>query len=268
MQSRREAANAAARELQAAARSRALQDTAAQAAAREAAKEAAAAAADACGVCSVAHGDNPEKDDLWICCDSCNRWFHGECVAMTQDDINDILEDDPWNCPGCRMARLKAERAARREGKPPAVIPFSPSSEIDGKRSGRPAKPFYERADYKASEQKALERLKRSATENKNTPVENGKKARADKTEVPSPQLEAGAAQREKLKRKREEELKNSAEPPPPVYCPVCQQPDYGRPLVECDHCSRWFHFECVGTAIEVSFRQKDSSSHIARATP
>lgn len=42
-------------------------------AARNAARAAAAAAADACGVCGALHGEEPELDGIWICCDFCNR---------------------------------------------------------------------------------------------------------------------------------------------------------------------------------------------------
>lgn len=164
---------------------------------------------------------------------------------MSQDDVDAIPDDDPWNCPGCRIARRKAERAARREGKP-GVTPFSPS-EGDTKKVGRPPKPFYERADYKAGEQKALERLKRGVGEGGATPGSAGKKGVDAKAEE-----EAAAKRAERHKRKKEAEAKAASEPPPPVHCPVCQAPDYGRPLVECDACSRWFHYECVGTAIEV----------------
>ncbi len=52
--------------------------------AKAAADAAAAAAADACAVCEKLYGDDPEKDDLWIACDRCNRWYHGACVDLTQ----------------------------------------------------------------------------------------------------------------------------------------------------------------------------------------
>ena len=267
MQCRREAANLSARELQAASRRGSFVNVALKDAARRAAQAAAQAAADACGICTAAQGDSPDLDALWICCDTCNRWFHGGCVAMAQEDVDTIGETDRWDCPGCANARRKAERAARREGKSAAAAagdpisgggggsgggfgsPFSP---MDGggdglKKGGRPAKPFYERADYKAGEARMLEKLKRGDTSDYGSG--RGKKRKVAETEEEIEQRRAARAAR--LLKKKEEEARNAAEPAPPVNCPVCQYPDYGRALVECDSCHRWFHYECIGTAVE-----------------
>ncbi|XP_039006708.1 PHD finger protein ALFIN-LIKE 4-like [Hibiscus syriacus] len=32
-----------------------------------------------CGGC----GENYEADEFWICCDMCEKWFHGKCVKIT-----------------------------------------------------------------------------------------------------------------------------------------------------------------------------------------
>lgn len=252
---RREAANVAARELQAAARGSQM-DSAIKDAARKAAQVAAQAAADACGICSAAQGDTPELDALWICCDTCNRWFHGACVAMGQEDVNAIAEDEQWDCPGCANARRKAERAARREGK---TLPstFTP---MDADAAAKNRKPFYEYADYKAGEAKMLEKLKRgeplsgSGSRGKKGSVggASGASGSAQAASLVAENAEESAARQaarmEYKKRKREEQARLAAEP---IHCPVCQYPDFGRALVECDACHRWFHYECVGTAIE-----------------
>lgn len=52
--------------------------------AKAAADAAAAAAADACAICDKVYGEDTEKDESWIACDRCNRWYHGTCVGMTQ----------------------------------------------------------------------------------------------------------------------------------------------------------------------------------------
>ena len=52
--------------------------------AKAAADAAAAAAADACAICDKVYGEDAEKDESWIACDRCNRWYHGTCVGMTQ----------------------------------------------------------------------------------------------------------------------------------------------------------------------------------------
>lgn len=46
-----------------------------QEAARVVASAAAAAAADACTLCGGAWGESPDRDDLWIACGTCNRWW-------------------------------------------------------------------------------------------------------------------------------------------------------------------------------------------------
>lgn len=55
--------------------------------AKAAADAAAAAAADACAVCEKLYGDDPERDETWIACDRCNRWYHGSCVELTQVSV-------------------------------------------------------------------------------------------------------------------------------------------------------------------------------------
>lgn len=59
--------------------------------AKAAAEAAAAAAADACAVCGLLYGDDAVKDDFWIACDKCNRWYHGACVELTQVKFSPCL---------------------------------------------------------------------------------------------------------------------------------------------------------------------------------
>ncbi|KAK9815815.1 hypothetical protein WJX72_010117 [[Myrmecia] bisecta] len=80
-------------------------------AAKRAAKAAAAAAADACGVCGVLYDDDDEVD-FWIGCDTCNRWYHGNCVSVTKEEADG---NDEWECPECiAFINQKQQRAAHK----------------------------------------------------------------------------------------------------------------------------------------------------------
>nr|XP_055030012.1 lysine-specific demethylase 5B-B-like isoform X1 [Misgurnus anguillicaudatus] len=37
----------------------------------------------------------------WIQCDSCGRWFHGQCVNMNTTQIEEMKETT-WNCCLCK----------------------------------------------------------------------------------------------------------------------------------------------------------------------
>lgn len=49
-----------------------------------------------CGAC----GEHYATDEFWICCDICERWFHGKCVKMTQARADLI---DYYKCPSCSI---------------------------------------------------------------------------------------------------------------------------------------------------------------------
>ncbi|KAL3515794.1 hypothetical protein ACH5RR_022696 [Cinchona calisaya] len=51
-----------------------------------------------CGAC----GDNYANDEFWICCDICERWFHGKCVKITAAKAEHIKY---YRCPGCSSKR-------------------------------------------------------------------------------------------------------------------------------------------------------------------
>jgi len=38
-----------------------------------------------CGVCEGVFGDT-EEVELWIACDRCDTWFHGDCVNVSKDN--------------------------------------------------------------------------------------------------------------------------------------------------------------------------------------
>ncbi|XP_072977181.1 PHD finger protein ALFIN-LIKE 5-like [Typha angustifolia] len=47
-----------------------------------------------CGAC----GDNYASDEFWICCDVCEKWFHGKCVKITPARAEHIQQ---YKCPSC-----------------------------------------------------------------------------------------------------------------------------------------------------------------------
>lgn len=53
-----------------------------------------------CGAC----GDNYGTDEFWICCDICERWFHGKCVKITPAKAEHIKQ---YKCPGCSSKRVR-----------------------------------------------------------------------------------------------------------------------------------------------------------------
>ncbi|XP_061351593.1 PHD finger protein Alfin1 isoform X6 [Gastrolobium bilobum] len=53
-----------------------------------------------CGAC----GDNYASDEFWICCDMCERWFHGKCVKITPAKAEHIKQ---YKCPSCSNKRTR-----------------------------------------------------------------------------------------------------------------------------------------------------------------
>ncbi|KAI4298892.1 hypothetical protein L6164_032405 [Bauhinia variegata] len=53
-----------------------------------------------CGAC----GDNYATDEFWICCDVCERWFHGKCVKITPAKAEHIKQ---YKCPSCSNKKAR-----------------------------------------------------------------------------------------------------------------------------------------------------------------
>ena len=53
-----------------------------------------------CGAC----GENYAQDEFWICCDICERWFHGKCVKITPARAEHIKQ---YKCPTCSNKRAR-----------------------------------------------------------------------------------------------------------------------------------------------------------------
>ncbi|EPS65611.1 hypothetical protein M569_09166, partial [Genlisea aurea] len=47
-----------------------------------------------CGSC----GGNYNGEEFWICCDVCERWYHGKCVKITPAKAESIKQ---YKCPSC-----------------------------------------------------------------------------------------------------------------------------------------------------------------------
>ncbi|PKA55625.1 PHD finger protein ALFIN-LIKE 5 [Apostasia shenzhenica] len=50
-----------------------------------------------CGAC----GENYGSGEFWICCDVCEKWFHGKCVKITPAKAEHIKQ---YRCPSCSNA--------------------------------------------------------------------------------------------------------------------------------------------------------------------
>lgn len=48
----------------------------------------------ACGMCDKRYS----AEEFWICCDVCERWFHGKCVKVTPARAEHIKQ---YKCPSC-----------------------------------------------------------------------------------------------------------------------------------------------------------------------
>ncbi|CAA3010846.1 PHD finger ALFIN-LIKE 4 [Olea europaea subsp. europaea] len=53
-----------------------------------------------CGSC----GENYASDEFWICCDICEKWFHGKCVKITPARAEHIKH---YKCPSCTNKRAR-----------------------------------------------------------------------------------------------------------------------------------------------------------------
>ncbi|CAN6466514.1 unnamed protein product [Victoria cruziana] len=55
-----------------------------------------------CGAC----GMNNTSDQFWICCDVCERWFHGKCVRITPAKAQHIKQ---YKCPSCSNKKARIQ---------------------------------------------------------------------------------------------------------------------------------------------------------------
>ena len=53
-----------------------------------------------CGSC----GESYANGEFWICCDVCEKWFHGKCVRITPAKAEHIKQ---YKCPSCSSKRSR-----------------------------------------------------------------------------------------------------------------------------------------------------------------
>ncbi|XP_061374832.1 PHD finger protein ALFIN-LIKE 4 isoform X2 [Gastrolobium bilobum] len=53
-----------------------------------------------CGAC----GEYYAANEFWICCDICEKWFHGKCVKITPARAEHIKQ---YKCPSCSNKRAR-----------------------------------------------------------------------------------------------------------------------------------------------------------------
>ena len=44
-----------------------------------------------CGVCSEEYEDETVEEELWIQCEKCLSWFHGDCVGVNPSRVPEIF---------------------------------------------------------------------------------------------------------------------------------------------------------------------------------
>ncbi|KAG9159960.1 hypothetical protein Leryth_005705 [Lithospermum erythrorhizon] len=53
-----------------------------------------------CGVC----GEIDSSDEFWIMCDTCERWFHGQCVKITPAKAKNMKD---YECADCHNIKAR-----------------------------------------------------------------------------------------------------------------------------------------------------------------
>ncbi|PNX96453.1 PHD finger protein alfin-like 4-like [Trifolium pratense] len=55
-----------------------------------------------CAACGESYAKAP--DEFWICCDICEKWYHGKCVKITPARAEHIKQ---YKCPACNNKRVR-----------------------------------------------------------------------------------------------------------------------------------------------------------------
>ena len=61
-------------------------------------------------------GKHWTEDDpkFWLACDTCDRWFHGECVGVSEAKVVSWGQKRKWNCTSCTAAERRRKTVATR----------------------------------------------------------------------------------------------------------------------------------------------------------
>lgn len=189
-------------------------------------------------ICRICYNTNESHaKSNFIKCTVCGRDFHGYCVIMTNEEVQQA-DPEQWSCPGCvgsekLIARLVKDPKAGQNL--PGVDPKDEKPRENKKHPGRPPKPFFERADYKVAERKEI---LRRLSESEYADLFDIVDLEGESDEENSPKAVPPIMPYDTMDNANEEN---------PTACPVCQYPDLGRPLIDCTGCSRQFHRECMG---------------------
>ncbi|KAK9101475.1 hypothetical protein Scep_024905 [Stephania cephalantha] len=68
-----------------------------------------------CGAC----GENYASDEFWICCDICEKWFHGKCVKITPARAEHIKQ---YKCPSCSNKRARPDTLSKHKILPNGLL--------------------------------------------------------------------------------------------------------------------------------------------------
>ena len=72
-----------------------------------------------CMICRHSAKDIPANDKGSVKCDFCERWFHPDCVGMSQEKFKLLLEwvsdgsPSPWKCDVCSVSTVKLDKTIK-----------------------------------------------------------------------------------------------------------------------------------------------------------
>uniref|UniRef100_A0A7N0V797 PHD finger protein ALFIN-LIKE n=1 Tax=Kalanchoe fedtschenkoi TaxID=63787 RepID=A0A7N0V797_KALFE len=60
-----------------------------------------------CGKCNEYYS----LGEFWICCDECDKWFHGKCVKVTEAEATNMKR---YTCPSCSSSGKKSRAQTKK----------------------------------------------------------------------------------------------------------------------------------------------------------